>query len=159
MFKKYTYQFVFRILLVRLLVFGLLNIFSSSVFGQEATMHSVLKNNQNPTEAITHNQLTSIMLGEQQRWADGTKIKLGLIKAGLEGSDIVARKVVNMDEQGFSKHWLALIFQGRASSPRYFNTEIELVAYVSTNQGAIGICKVEIAKERSILLIDGKTKF
>ena len=153
MWKKYTYKFVFGILLV-----GLIVSFSSSVFGQESTLHSVIINAQNPTKEITQAKLTSIMLGEHQRWADGRKVKLALIKVGLNGSDVVARKVVNMNGQAFSKHWLALIFQ-RGSTPKYFNSEDALVAYVNTTQGAIGVCSEEIAKDKSILLIDGKTKF
>ena len=134
---QYTYQFIFRLLLFGLLFFGLLVIFSSNVFGQEGLRYS------------------GIMLGEQQRWSDGSKIKIALLKAGVEGADIVATKVLHMNGNEFSRHWMAQVFQGRTTSPNYFYDQTVLTTFVHANKGAIGICTEAMANDKTILLIDG----
>jgi ABC-type phosphate transport system substrate-binding protein len=130
-------------------------IFSSNVFGQEGLRYSVIISPQNPTKEITKRQLDRIMLGEKQRWSDGSKIKIALLKAGVEGADIVATKVLHMNGNEFSRHWMAQVFQGRTTSPNYFYDQTVLTTFVHANKGAIGICTEAMAKDKTILLIDG----
>lgn len=153
-FKKATYKFIFG-----LLAFGIMAILSTQVFGQDGTMHSVVVNSQNTTKEITQDQLASIMLGEQQRWPNGSKVQIALLKNGVDGADMVSGKIVNMNGHEFSRYWLAMVFQGRVSSPHYFNNDKAIAAYVSVNMGAIGVCSESMAKDKPILLIDGKPKF
>jgi ABC-type phosphate transport system substrate-binding protein len=142
-----------------LLIFGIIIVLSAQVYGQDGPRHAVVVNSQNTTSEITQDHLARIMLGEQQRWPDGSKVKLAFLKSGSDGADIVSEKIVKMNGHEFSRYWLAMVFQGRVSSPNYFNNDKAIVAYIDANVGAIGVCIESTAKDKTILLIDGKSKF
>jgi hypothetical protein len=48
---------------------------------------------------------------------------------------IVYRKSV----KDVQKFWLSIVFQGRAKSPVFFETELEMLEYVKKTPGAIGV--------------------
>jgi len=39
----------------------------------------------------------------------------------------------------FQKHWLSIVFQGRANAPVFLNSEEEVLAYIRGHKGAIGL--------------------
>ena len=62
-----------------------------------------------------------------------------------------------MTEDELKKYWLALVFQGKAEAPAFFNTVSELQSFVSENPGAIGIIdQTPPASGIQVVSIDGK---
>lgn len=84
-------------------------------------------------------QLRSVLKGEKQRWDDGTKVVIALMKTNTPVGSNTSKKIYNMSENELNKYWLALVFQGKAEAPTFFNSEGELEAYVSQTPGAIGV--------------------
>ncbi|WP_157887118.1 hypothetical protein [Hymenobacter sp. PAMC 26628] len=100
-------------------------------------------------------QLKSTMRGEKLRWPDGTKVVIALLKSSTPIGVDTSKKIYNMSANELNKYWLALVFQGKADAPNFFNSESELEEFVSQNNGAIGVI-VHPAANNKIVLIDGK---
>ena len=84
-------------------------------------------------------ELKSILLGEKQRWKNGNRIIIALMKTNtLIGKNTSAR-IYDMTGDQLNKYWLALVFQGKAQAPTFFNSTSELETFVAQTPGAIGI--------------------
>ncbi len=120
----------------------------------------VISNNKGAPEELKMTELRSIMMGERQRWKDGNKIKIALMKTSTQTGISTCKKVYDMDGNDVKKFWLAKVFQGKADAPVFFNSEAELKAFVSENEGAIGIVEIHIDNpDIRVVSIDGKKEF
>jgi len=84
-------------------------------------------------------ELTSVMMGEVQRWNGGTKVKIALMDPRSDIGQATANKIYKMSGDALNKHWLKLTFAGKAEKPEWCKSALELIAYVVQNPGAIGI--------------------
>ena len=84
-------------------------------------------------------ELKSILMGERQRWKNGDKILIALMKTNTPAGKTISAKIYDMTGDELNKFWLALVFQGRAQAPSFFNSADELEKFVAQNPGAIGI--------------------
>jgi len=100
-------------------------------------------------------QLKSTMRGEKLRWPDGTKVIIALLKSSTPIGVNTSKKIYNMSANELNKYWLALVFQGKADAPSFFNSETELEEFISQNNGAIGVVAHPTTTNK-IVLIDGK---
>ena len=102
-------------------------------------------------------ELKSILMGERQRWRNGNKILIALMKTNTTVGKYTSEKIYNMNPDELKKFWLALVFQGKADPPSFFNSVAELQVYVSENPGAIGIVDQPLSSYSThIILVDGK---
>jgi len=100
-------------------------------------------------------QLKATMRGEKLRWPDGTKVIIALLKSSTPIGVSTSKKIYNMSANELNKYWLALVFQGKADAPNFFNSESELEDFVSQTNGAIGVITRPTANNK-VILIDGK---
>lgn len=126
---------------------------------QEAPL-IVIGNQKGAPAGLKQTELQSILRGEQQRWRNGNKVIIALMKTNTPVGKNTSEKVYNMTADELKKYWLALVFQGKADAPVFFNSISELLAFVAENPGAIGIVD-ETAPVASthVVLVDGKTSF
>jgi hypothetical protein len=89
--------------------------------------------------ALSFNELRSVLMGEKQRWGNGKKVVIALIKTNNTLGATICEVVFDMKPDELNKHWLSLVFQGKASAPYFFNSVAELEDFVSQNPGSIGI--------------------
>lgn len=108
-----------------------------------------------PSE-LNMSQLRSVLRGEKLRWNDGSKVVLALMKTTTPVGADTCKKIYNMSGNELNKYFLALVFQGKAKAPAFFNSENELEAYVVQTPGAIGVLQQANDKVLKIILIDGK---
>jgi ABC-type phosphate transport system substrate-binding protein len=101
-------------------------------------------------------QLQSILKGERQRWTDGTKVVIALMKTNTPIGSNTSRRVFNMTGDQLNKYWLALVFQGKADAPTFFSSATELEAFVAQTPGAIGIIGQTPVLPAKTILVDGK---
>jgi ABC-type phosphate transport system substrate-binding protein len=111
---------------------------TSIALAQESKL-AVVANEKGAPETITEAEIIKIFKGEKQWWKDGTKIVIAFMKTSTPTGSEASKKVLGMSGDQLNKHWLSLVFQGKAKAPVFFNTEKELVDFVSQNKGAIGI--------------------
>ncbi len=126
---------------------------------QEMTMPDaglvVISNDKGAPAEMKMSLLKSTLKGEKQRWANGTKVIIALMKSNTPIGENTSKKIYNMSANELNKYWLALVFQGKADAPNFFNSESELAAFVGQTQGAIGVVGRESEDARPVL-VDGK---
>ena len=155
-FNLTQFKFNFRQVLLAIFAIALL-LNSSKLKAQESI--GVIGNAKGVPATLTFVELKNVMKGEKQRWKDGTKITIALMKTNTPIGQTSAKKIYNMTGDELNRFWLALVFQGKASAPTFFNSMSELEAFVAQTPGAIGIVKKEVSNENKLLPIDSKKEF
>jgi len=159
--KKQKYKYKIPVLLsgkVFLLVVCML-FMSMASKSQQSTLVAVGNASDVPND-LALSELKSILMGEKQRWKNGDRILIALMKTNTPLGKITSSKIYNMSGDEVNKFWLALVFQGKAPAPKFFNSTEELKDYVAQNHGAIGIVdKPMTDTEIKFIKIDGQQSF
>jgi hypothetical protein len=116
----------------------------------------VISNAKGAPAELKRTELVAVLRGEKQRWDDGTRISIALMKASTPTGEATFKKVYGMSGDEVNKYWLALVFQGKAKAPVFFNTAAELETYISQTPGAIGIIEESNDVKTKPVMIDGK---
>ncbi|HWJ28939.1 MAG TPA: hypothetical protein VNS32_20515 [Flavisolibacter sp.] len=140
--------------LLKIIAFYLLLFLTGSCYAQDVSL-SVVSNSKGAPQEIKLAALKSILRGEKQRWPDGTKITIALMKTNTPIGSSTCKKIYNMSGDELNKFWLALVFQGKSQAPVFFNSNAELEAFILQTPGAIGITSQPSVNIRS-MTIDGK---
>jgi hypothetical protein len=120
------------------------------------TLAAIANQNGAPT-ALSFKELRAVLMGEKQRWDNGTKVVIALIKTNNSLGETICKVVFNMKPDELNKYWLSLVFQGKASAPYFFNSVAELEDFISQNPGAIGITNKAVSSHNvRIITIDRK---
>jgi hypothetical protein len=151
--KNYTYS---RFIICLILFFVLLQ--GKVVLAQENNL-LVISNTKGVPDEMNMQDLKSILKGERQRWGDGTKVVIALMKTNTPAGQTTLKKIYGMTADELNKYWLALVFQGKAKAPAFFNSVTELQAFVEQTPGAIGIIEPVPYGNFKKVTIDGKKTF
>jgi hypothetical protein len=150
---------LFRFLVRRLLLIGLTLSFALLARSQETKL-TAISNRKGAPSSLKFSELKSIFMGEKQRWPNGTKITIALMKTNNPVGNSICRKIYDMTGDELNKFWLALVFQGKASAPNFFNYVTELESFIAQNPGSIGIIDQSAPNsEIKTVIIDGKKIF
>lgn len=126
---------------------------------QDSTLYAISNTVGAPSQ-MKMSELKSVLKGEKQRWSDGTKIHIALMKTTTPVGQSTCHKIYNMSGDKVKRFWLQLSFAGYADAPVFCNTAAELETFVSQNPGAIGILdNVVTGADIKITQIDGKSSF
>jgi hypothetical protein len=115
----------------------------------------VIRNSKGVPAEMKMSLLKSVLKGEKQRWGDGTKVVIALMKPNTIVGGNTCKKVFNMTANEVSKYWLGLVFQGKADAPAMFNSLSELEDFVSKTPGAIGVTG-QTASSNKTITVEGK---
>lgn len=116
---------------------------------------TVICNGKGAPSELRLSALRSILKGERQRWSDGTKVVIALMKTNTPTGSSTSKKIYNMSSDELNKFWLALVFQGKSDAPSFFNSVSDLENFVAHTPGAIGITNGSTANKT--IIVDGKT--
>ncbi len=97
----------------------------------------VFVNKSVPDKSLERESIERIYLGKKSQWSDGTRIVPVVLKSGATHTAFV-RKFLDRDASQFSTYWKQAVFTGRGVPPKSFDSEAELVEFVSVTPGAIG---------------------
>ncbi len=100
---------------------------------------TVISNQKGAPATLNLTELKSIFMGERQRWRNGTKVVIALMKPNTSTGKVISSKLYRMSSDEVNKLWLALVFQGKSDSPVSFDSAAALETFVANNPGAIGI--------------------
>ncbi|MFI5204014.1 MAG: hypothetical protein ACHQF2_05910 [Flavobacteriales bacterium] len=117
---------------------------------------AVIANPKGAPAEIAKARLKSLLKGEQQRWKDGTKILLAFMKTSTKIGEDMTTRIFGMTGKDLNKYFLAQVFQGKMSSPEFFDSEEDLINYVKSKDGAIGVISAKNASGSVVVSIDGK---
>jgi hypothetical protein len=130
------------------------SIFSSGVFAQSNL--TIIGSSESVPAEMNMDQLQSVLKGEQMRWQDGVKVKIALMKTNTPIGTVTSEKIFEMTGNELNKHFLALVFAGKAKAPTFFNSPSELEAYVANTPGAIGVLENTSNEQTKVVVVDGK---
>jgi hypothetical protein len=132
---------------------------SSTSRSQEATLVAV-GNQSGAPSVMKFSELKAVLMGEKQRWKNGNRVIIALMKTNTPIGRATSLKIYDMTGDELNKFWLALVFQGKAQAPNFFNSVNELETFVAQNPGAIGILNKPLADaEIKPIMIDGQKAF
>jgi ABC-type phosphate transport system substrate-binding protein len=139
------------------LFFVVFFLFCAATATSQVPSLTVISNQKGAPSSLKFSELKSIFMGEQQRWRGGTKITIALMKTSTPAGKTTSEILYGMSPDELNKFWLALVFQGKAAAPNFFNSAAELEAFVAQNPGAIGILdQVAANNEIKTVQVEGK---
>ena len=98
--------------------------------------------------SISNDKVQRVFTGKETLWKNGKTVIICLPGTKSPKAQEVFTKVYNKSVKEVQKFWLSLVFQGRAKSPMFFDSEQEMVDFVKRTPGAIGVVT---ADKRSIV--------
>jgi ABC-type phosphate transport system substrate-binding protein len=141
---------------IKFCLIGLLLFLGTEVTAQVSPL-TVISNENGSPSSLKFSELKSIFMGEQQRWRNGTRITIALMKTNTSAGKTTSKKVYGMSSDELNKFWLALVFQGKAAAPNFFNSAVDLENFVAQNPGAIGILdEVDANNDIKTIIVEGK---
>jgi len=153
-FSFFRYGFPVKISLICMVM-----LCSISLMAQDNNL--VVIGNQSGTPAdIKMNELKAVFRGERQRWGDGTKVVIAMIKTTTPLGNEISEKIYSMNGDGVRGFWAGISFAGKFDPPNVFNTESEVETFVSQNPGAIAILdRTTTTPDVKTILVSGKKTF
>jgi ABC-type phosphate transport system substrate-binding protein len=125
-------------------------------YGANSMTMQVITNSSNNIEALTKKQLNALLMGETTRWQNKQKVVLAIMKSNTPTGKIVAENILSISAKDIDKHYLTMVFQGKISAPKSFNSETELRAFVAATPGALGIIgKSNVDETTKVIKVDG----
>ncbi|MDM8521806.1 hypothetical protein QUF80_00380 [Desulfococcaceae bacterium HSG8] len=124
----------YKSLILATMFFFLPNIlFSNSAYAELLIVgnHSVTIN------SLTGEDIKKIFLGNKIAWDGDQEIRFVIMKKSPIHKDFV-KKYIHKTPSQFRRYWKKLIFTGKASPPKSYETEEEIISYVANTPGAIG---------------------
>src|SRR5215831_5097335 len=101
--KRFKRWFVFFIQSMVIMI-----LFFSNVSAHAQTeMLTVIRNEKGAPPELKLSELKSILKGEKQRWRDGNKITIALMKTSTPAGMYTCKKIYDMSSDELKKFWLA----------------------------------------------------
>jgi|AOAMet1_18_M0_10_1038524.scaffolds.fasta_scaffold41089_2 uncharacterized membrane protein YuzA (DUF378 family) len=94
---------------------------------------------------LATDDIKSIFIGEHSFWEDGKPICVVLPHSKTASFDLTANWALESDGFEYQKHWLSLVFQGRANAPVFVKDEVDIIDFVTHNEGCIGVLHFNLA--------------
>ena len=85
--------------------------------------------------------VSDIITGKQRKWADGAPIVVVLPSKDAPHFQAVGDRWFNGSGAAMQRHWLRLVFSGRANVPIYAKSDAEVLAILKQTEGAVGVVK------------------
>lgn len=111
----------------------------TAVLPARAANFVVVINKRAPNVKFSSNELNEIFLGNKLYWPDGARIHPVRLENGASSSQSFMNDQLHISMAQYLSHWRRRFFAGRATPPRIFTTNTELLDFVSKNPNAIGI--------------------
>lgn len=159
--KKQTYKYkILRLISGKIFLLVVCMLFMSMTTKSQQTTLVAIGNVSDVPGNLSLSELKSILMGENQRWKNGDRILIALMKTNTPLGKTISSKIYDMTGDELNKFWLALVFQGKAQAPKFFSSTEELKNFVAQNRGAIGILdKPFTDTEIKFIMIDGQQSF
>jgi len=87
--------------------------------------------------SVTVDDLKTVFVGAKSTLSDGSAVEPVLALSGA-AHDAFLSQYVGKSDQALRNSWKTLVFTGKASMPKSFGTDADIVAYVARTKGAIG---------------------
>jgi ABC-type phosphate transport system substrate-binding protein len=97
----------------------------------------VIANTNAPAGSLSSDDVKNIFLAKKTQWDDGQKINFVTLKSGQTHDDFL-KKYLGKSSSQFQRYFRTLVFTGKGSVPKSFDSEDAVVGFVTGTDGAIG---------------------
>lgn len=121
-----------KILIFMLLLGGLGCLIVSPAFAEVV----IIANNNVSLESLNKEDVQKIFLGKMVKWPDNSSIRFATVNS--DSHQEFLETYINRSTSQFRNYWRKMVFTGKGQKPKAFETDQELVQFVSETSGAIG---------------------
>ena len=93
----------------------------------------------NPAASLDGDALKRIFLGKSTMWEDGSRYAVALADLKDPAVEAFLKTVVKKSPSQFESYWKKKLFSGSGTPPKTMNTMADVVDYVGSETGAIGV--------------------
>jgi len=104
---------------------------------------AVIANEKVATASLSKDDAKNILLGSKTSWDGGGKIVLAVLTG--EAGDPIVNDLTGKTASNFQTHWKRLVFTGKAGMPKMFAKPEDVIDFVKSTEGALGIIPDGIA--------------
>lgn len=106
---------------------------------EDAPAYKVIVHRSNPADAIPAARLQQLFMKNVTRWPSGATVQPAEVRGQASARQEFARRVLGKSLAALKSHWNKLIFTGREVPPVELASDEDVVAFVRSNEGAIGV--------------------
>lgn len=104
----------------------------------ETADFKVVVNASNPINSITTKELSGLFLKKDLTWPDGQAVTAVDLQPDSPIREEFTTAIHGKKVSAIKSYWQRQIFQGKAVPPMERSSELEVVAFVAVNPGAVG---------------------
>jgi len=119
---------------ILVVILGMAFVFPGIAASQEVI---VIANPKVPVGSLTGDEVKDIFLAKKTQWDNGQKINFVTLK-DCDTHRAFLKQYLQKSSSQFERYFRTLVFTGKGSIPKAFDTEEQLVHFVSSTDGAIG---------------------
>ena len=116
----------------------LLILLACSLGYSQSLTYKVIVNNANSIKEINKDQLSDIFLKKMSKWNDNKKIVPVNLNAESNTRQSFAKSVHKKSVNAVKAYWQKKIFTGKGVPPVEKRSDVEVIAFVRENAGAVG---------------------
>lgn len=98
---------------------------------------AVIANEKVSATSLSKDDAKSVFLGAKTSWDGGGKIVLAVLTG--EAGEPIFNDLTGKNAANFQTHWKRLVFTGKAGMPKQFAKVEEVIEFVKSTEGAVGI--------------------
>jgi ABC-type phosphate transport system substrate-binding protein len=149
-----------RLVVAAALFVGAIALPATPVAAQAAPKQAIaiVVNAQSPITDLSFAELRKIFMGDQQFWADRSKVTLLVRAPTARERAIVLDKIYKMDEDEFRQYWIGKMFRAEvAGGPKIvYSTEMALNLIAAIKGSITFVPASAVTSDVKVLRIDGK---
>ena len=133
-----------------------LSFFLTTYLSAQAEERLIIIGNKTGLTELTLKDARDIFKGKMAFWKNKEEVIVVLPSPKSNDAEYVAKDIFQTSVTGMQKHWLALVFQGRANPPVFVQSTREAIDYVNKNPGAIAALHCKISEVPASIIINLK---
>jgi len=130
-----------------------LSLFLSSVLMAQSEERLIVIGNETGISELTIKEARDIFKGKMAFWKNQEEVIVVLPSPKSDDAVGVAKEIFQSSVTAMQKHWLALVFQGRANPPVFVQSTKDAIDYVNKNPGAIAALYCKSSEVPSSIII------
>ena len=117
---------------------------ASKVFASDDQLY-LLVHPPDASMAVEESYAIELMQGQRRSFVGGLPARVILPSRQAGAFDAIAQGFFSTSGEGMQKLWFKLVFSGRVNAPKYLDSDEEILRYVESNPGSLGIVILEEA--------------
>ncbi len=132
------------IILVYTAFIGMVFSFPTLEFAEDAFAGVLIVTNKGVGKSeLKKDEIRKIFTGKMFKWSDSLKINVVILRRDSEVHKEFVQTYTGKSPSQFERWWRNMVFTGKGSMPKIFNSEKELLDYIIKTNGAIGYVSTE----------------